>query len=85
MPTFPASRLADIAPFHVMELMAHARALAATGRDIIHIEVGEADFPTPEPMLAAAQTHVATGRRFYPPGPAHPERARASAASTPTR
>jgi len=31
MPNFPASRLADIAPFHVMELMARARALEAEG------------------------------------------------------
>jgi aspartate/methionine/tyrosine aminotransferase len=32
MPTFPASRLADIAPFHVMELLARAKALEAGGR-----------------------------------------------------
>jgi hypothetical protein len=55
MPTFPASRLADIAPFHVMELMARAKALEAEGRDIIHMEVGEPDFPTPEPIVAAAR------------------------------
>lgn len=65
MPTFPACRLADIAPFHVMELMAHASALAAGGRDIIHMEVGEPDFPTPEPMIVAAQAYLATGRVFY--------------------
>ncbi len=85
MPTFPASRLADIAPFHVMELMAHARALAATGRDIIHMEVGEPDFPTPEPILAAAQTHVATGRVFYTPALGLPELRRAIAAFYATR
>jgi aspartate/methionine/tyrosine aminotransferase len=38
-----------------MELMARARALEAEGRDIIHMEVGEPDFPTPEPIVAAAQ------------------------------
>ncbi len=85
MPTFPASRLADIAPFHVMELMAHARALAATGRDIIHMEVGEPDFPTPEPILAAAQAHVATGRVFYTPALGLPELRRAIAAFYATR
>ncbi len=67
MPTFPASRLAHIAPFHVMELLARAKALEAEGRDIIHMEVGEPDFPTPEPILAAAQAHLATGRVFYTP------------------
>ena len=85
MPTLPASRLADIAPFHVMELMAHARALAATGRDIIHMEVGEPDFPTPEPILAAAQAHVATGRVFYTPALGLPELRSAIAAFYATR
>jgi len=85
MPTFPASRLADIAPFHVMELMAHARALAATGRDIIHMEVGEPDFPTPAPILAAAQAHVATGRVFYTPALGLPELRHAIAAFYATR
>jgi aspartate/methionine/tyrosine aminotransferase len=45
----PARRLADIEPFHVVELLTRARQLEAEGRDIIHMEVGEPDFPTPEP------------------------------------
>jgi len=65
MPTFPAKRLAHIAPFHVMELLARAKALEAEGRDIIHMEVGEPDFPTPEPILAAAREHLDTGKVFY--------------------
>ncbi len=47
----PASRLAGIAPFHVVELLTRARQLEAEGRDIIHMEVGEPDFPTPEHRL----------------------------------
>ncbi|MGE5945725.1 MAG: aminotransferase, partial [Betaproteobacteria bacterium] len=43
----PAARLADIEPFHVVELFTRARQLEAEGRDIIHMEVGEPDFPTP--------------------------------------
>jgi len=73
MPTFPASRLADIAPFHVMELLARAKVLEAEGRDIIHMEVGEPDFPTPEPILAAAREHLATGKVFYTPALGLPE------------
>ncbi len=73
MPRFPASRLADIAPFHVMELMAHAGALAARGRDVIHMEVGEPDFPTPEPVIAAAQAYLAHGRVAYTPALGLPE------------
>ena len=62
---FPAPRLAHIAPFHVMELLARAKALEAQGRDIIHMEIGEPDFPTPEPIVAAAQVHIQSGRVFY--------------------
>ena len=65
MPTFPAKRLAHIAPFHVMELLARAKAFEAEGRDIIHMEVGEPDVPTPEPILAAAREHLDTGKVFY--------------------
>ena len=54
-----------IAPFHVMELMARARALEAQGRDIVHMEVGEPDFPTPEPIIAAAQRFLADGHVHY--------------------
>lgn len=60
-----ASRLAEIAPFHVMELLGRARALEAEGRDVIHMEVGEPDFPTPEPIVVAAQQAMAGGRMFY--------------------
>ena len=72
-PRFPASRLVDIAPFHVMELLSRAKALEAEGRDIIHMEVGEPDFGTPEPIIAAAQAHIATGRVFYTPALGLPE------------
>lgn len=73
MPIFPASRLNNIAPFHVMELLARAKALEAEGRDIIHMEVGEPDFPTPERIVAAAQAQIASGRVFYTPALGLPE------------
>ena len=60
-----APRMADIAPFHVMELMQKAQALEAAGRDIVHMEVGEPDFPTPEPILQAAMAHLAGGHVHY--------------------
>jgi len=60
-----ARRMADIAPFHVMDLMARAKALEAQGRSIIHMEVGEPDFPTPEPIVAAAQRFISGGQVFY--------------------
>ena len=73
MPRFPASRLDKIAPFHVMELLARAKALEAAGHDIIHMEIGEPDFTTPPTIIAAAQAHLATGRVFYTPALGLPE------------
>jgi len=61
----PAARLAEIEPFHVVELFTRARQLEAEGRDVIHMEVGEPDFPTPEPVAQAAMAAIGAGRGFY--------------------
>ncbi|MBN8443029.1 MAG: pyridoxal phosphate-dependent aminotransferase [Thauera sp.] len=61
-------RTADIQPFHVMELLRRARELESQGRDIIHMEVGEPDFPTPQPMLEAATRFIAGGDVHYTSG-----------------
>ena len=61
----PARRLADIAPFHVVELLTRARQLEAEGRDIIHMEVGEPDFPTPAPIANAAVDAIRQGKTLY--------------------
>ncbi len=61
----PAARLADIEPFHVVELLTRARQLEAEGRDIIHMEVGEPDFPTPEPITNAAIAAIRSGKTLY--------------------
>jgi len=60
-----APRMADIAPFHVMDLMARAKALEAQGRSIVHMEVGEPDFPSPAPIIEAAQAFIASGKVHY--------------------
>jgi aspartate/methionine/tyrosine aminotransferase len=60
-----AARLQHIAPFHVMEIATHARALEAAGRDVIHMEIGEPDFPTPQPVIDAAQSLLASGQIYY--------------------
>jgi aspartate/methionine/tyrosine aminotransferase len=60
-----AARVAEIAPFHVMEVQTAARALEAAGRTIVHMEIGEPDFPTPAPVVAAAQRAIADGEIFY--------------------
>lgn len=60
-----AARVQEIAPFHVMEVQTAARALEAAGRSVVHMEIGEPDFPTPEPVLAAAREAIAAGDIYY--------------------
>jgi aspartate/methionine/tyrosine aminotransferase len=60
-----AARVAEIAPFHVMEVQTAARALEAAGRTVVHMEIGEPDFPTPAPVIAAAQAAIAGGDLYY--------------------
>lgn len=60
-----AARMRDIQPFHVMELMRRAHELEAQGRDIIHMEVGEPDFPSPPPVIEAATRFLARGQVPY--------------------
>ncbi|RZI43234.1 pyridoxal phosphate-dependent aminotransferase [Herbaspirillum sp. HC18] len=49
-----ASRLANIAPFHVMELAKMAAELERQGRSIIHMGIGEPDFTAAPPVVDAA-------------------------------
>jgi len=62
-----ARRVAEIEPFHVMALLARARELEAQGRSIVHMEIGEPDFPTPEPILRAGLRALQKGELFYSP------------------
>ena len=62
-----ARRMAEIRPFYVMDLLARARALEAAGRSIIHMEVGEPDFVTPEPIVRAGIEALERGEHHYTP------------------
>lgn len=55
----------DIQPFHVMALLAEARQREAAGQDIIHLEVGEPDFPTPAPIVEAGVRALQAGMTKY--------------------
>lgn len=50
-----------------MRILARAKELEQQGRDIVHMEVGEPDFTTPQPIIDAAQDVIATGRMHYTP------------------
>lgn len=68
-----ARRMGGIAPFHVMELLARARELEAQGRDIVHMEIGEPDFPTPPAVVEAGRAALAAGHTRYTPALGLPE------------
>jgi len=60
-----ASRLQNIAPFHVMELAKMAAALEQQGRHIIHMGIGEPDFTAAPAVIAAATQAMADGKMQY--------------------
>ena len=62
-----ADRMQSIQPFHVMALLARARALEAAGRSIMHMEIGEPDFVTPQPVIDAGVAALAAGHTHYTP------------------
>jgi aspartate aminotransferase len=49
------------------EAAARARALEATGRSVIHLEIGEPDFDTPPNIREAAKRALDDGYTHYPP------------------
>lgn len=62
-----AARMSGIATFQVLKLLARAKELEAQGRSIIHMEIGEPDFPTPSPVTAAALEATRSGDVHYLP------------------
>jgi len=62
-----ADRMASIQPFHVMALLARARELEAAGRSIIHMEIGEPDFVSPQPVIDAGIKALSEGYTHYTP------------------
>lgn len=63
----------SIPPFRVMAILARARELEARGRPIIHMEIGEPDFATPEPIVAAGIRALKTGDMHYTQAAGIPE------------
>jgi len=60
-----SKRAQQIQPFHVMKLLARARELESQGKSIIHMEVGEPDFNTPQPILDAGIAAIKEGDVHY--------------------
>jgi aspartate aminotransferase len=62
-----ASRMSSIGTETAFEAAARARALEATGRSVIHLEIGEPDFDTPTNVREAAKRALDAGETHYPP------------------
>lgn len=62
-----AARMAEIEPFHVMQIIARAKALEAQGRSIVNMVVGEPDFPTAPLVRDAALRVLEAGHVHYTP------------------
>ena len=62
-----AARMAGIEPFHVMQIIARAKALEAQGRSIVNMVVGEPDFPVAPLVRDAGLRVLETGHLHYTP------------------
>ena len=80
-----AARMSSIGTETAFEAAARARALEATGRSVIHLEIGEPDFDTPANVRDAAKRALDTGKTHYPPFPGIPELREAIAADSALR
>jgi aspartate/methionine/tyrosine aminotransferase len=60
-----SERARHISPFMVMEVLEKAHELESMGRHIIHLEIGEPDFPTPECIREGAIKAIRDGHTHY--------------------
>jgi aspartate/methionine/tyrosine aminotransferase len=55
----------NLPPFHVMEVLERAQELECSGQEIIHLEIGEPDFPTAPHICEAAMQAMRAGETKY--------------------
>jgi aspartate/methionine/tyrosine aminotransferase len=68
-----AARMSRIGTESAFEVLRRARALEARGRSIIHLEIGEPDFPTPKHIVEAGKAALDQGFTHYGPTQGLPE------------
>ena len=61
----PSKLSEEISPFYVMEVLERAKELEARGESIVHFEVGEPDFPTPQVICEEAIRALNDGDTKY--------------------
>ena len=67
-----AGRMDRLGTESAFAVLAQAQALEANGREIVHLEIGEPDFPTPPHIVEAAVQALREGRTHYVPAPGIP-------------
>ena len=60
-----AKRLSKLGTESAFQVLVKAKALEAQGREIIHLEIGEPDFPTPEAVIESAKQALNQGYTHY--------------------
>jgi aspartate/methionine/tyrosine aminotransferase len=68
-----AKRMARLGTETAFEVLVKARALEAKGREIVHLEIGEPDFDTPENIISAATDALHKGFTHYGPSAGLPQ------------
>ena len=68
-----AEKMSRIGTESAFEVLAKARALEKQGKKIIHLEIGEPDFPTPGHIVEAGKRALDEGWTKYGPTPGFPE------------
>lgn len=76
-----ASRMNRLGTESAFEVLAEARRIEATGKSMIHLEIGEPDFDTPGNIIEAAYSAMRSGATHYTPAAGVPEVRAAIAAS----
>ena len=74
-----AARISLLGTESAFEVLARARDLEAQGRTVVHLEIGEPDFDTPEHVVRAAKEALDAGLTHYVPSAGLPELREASA------
>lgn len=54
-----------VQPFHVMELVKKAEGITQAGHDVIHLSIGEPDFPIPQQVSDAFQSAISASNTRY--------------------
>ena len=68
-----ANGVARLGTESAFTVLAHARGLERQGVDVVHLEIGEPDFPTPEHVVDAAVAAMQAGETGYVPAAGLPE------------